>query len=220
MSTDLPTAIREALHADDITAADLRHPTLRVRARPVGRRVVSIAGAVVAVAAVAIALAVIPGSPSEQRPATGNGALSGVVGYRWRVTEIEESGTTPGPMPRVLASLHAEIDFTRDGYVLGNDTVNALQANYRTVPAGYTVRNAVSSAVGTAGMTPRRKRIVAAVDALFFNSRAGRPVTVQVFLTGNRLLLARGSVGIFLRRAGTQPDFFSQTSSPTPTRSG
>lgn len=218
MSTDLPTAIREALHADDITAADLRHPTLRVRTRPVGRRVVAIAGAVVAVAAVAIALAVLPGGRSELRPTTGNGALSGVVGYRWRVTEIEESGTTPGPVPRAIAQLHAEIDFTRDGYVLGNDTVNALQANYRTVPAGYTVHNAVSSLVGTAGMTPQRKRIVAAVDALFFSTRAGRPVTVQVYLTGNRLLLARGSVGVFLRRAGNQPDFFSQMPSPTPTR--
>lgn len=216
MSTDLQNAIREALHADDIDTADLRRPTLRVRTRPGGRKVFAIAGAVVAVAAVAIALAVIPGGQDEH-PATGDGALSGVVGYRWRVTEIDESGI---PTLRVPASLHARVAFTRDGYVLGGDTVNALQANYRTVPGGYTVHNAVSSAVGTAGMPLRRQRIVAAVDAMFFSSREGRRVTVGVFLIGNRLLLARGSVGVFLRRAGTQPDFLSQTSSPTPTRSG
>lgn len=221
MSADLETAIRGALHAGDITAADLRHPVLRERRRFPSRPVVAIASAMAAVVVLAVALAVVAGRGGDHPAAGRNGSLAGVVGHRWRVVGL----TDPAGHLRVPVSLHAQVGFTRDGYVLGDDTLNALQANYRATADGYTVRNFASSAVGSAGLPPQRARTVSAVDAMFTGS--GEPggttpaqATVGVSVHGATLTLRRGPVTLTLHRSGSQPDFFAQRPSRTTTASG
>jgi hypothetical protein len=81
MPTDLPTAIRDALHADEITAADLRQPVLRDRPRG-GPRVSPVLAATVsafAVLAIAVTVSLVAsGQPQGDRSAaSGHGTIRG-----------------------------------------------------------------------------------------------------------------------------------------------
>lgn len=222
MSADVHAAIRDALRADDITAADLRYSELRPPDHRRTRQVSAVAGAMAVVVVLAVALALTVGQGGGDTAAGPNDPLTGVVGYRWQVVGLTDSfGSLPVP-----AALHAQIGFTRDGYVLGKDSVNALQANYHVTAQGYAVRNATTTLIASTHMSPQQKRTVAAVDAMF-SSTPGKPggsrplqKEVVVRLHRDTLTLSRAAVTLTLHRTGTQPDFFARTPSRRPTTTG
>lgn len=221
MPIDLPSAIRDALHAEDIDGEQLVHPTLREpeRHRPTHRLfLTSAAVAVVAGIAVAVSM-LVSGTQGTHRPAGAN-PLTGVVGYKWRVIGLDDAQGTMS----VPASLQREIGFTSDGYVLGDDTVNALQANYHATRDGYSVHDAGGTLAGYAGDDVIRTRVIAAVDAMFLSAvpgarRTASAVVVTVLLHGNSLALRRLGTGLRLERAGVQPKYFANSPSPTATAS-
>lgn len=217
MPADLHTAIRDALHADDITAADLRYSELRQTRPRRAHQGFAIAGAVAAVAIVAVVLA-FTGGRADHNGATGKGGPeTGIVGYRWRLVRLNDSyGSLPVP-----ASLHAQIAFAPNDYVLGNDTVNALQGRYRITASGYAVRNAGTTLVGVGDVPQQRKRTIAAVDAMFFpvESAPGN-VEVAVSVHGSMLTLRRTGFTLTLRRAGVQPAVPAGRPTPSPAKTG
>jgi hypothetical protein len=222
MPADLHTEIRDALHADDITASDLRYPDPRSPGPRRTREAFAIAGAVAAVAVVAVALTVAVGHRGERPPAGGHGSLSGVVGYRWQVVRLVDSfGALPVP-----ASLHAQIGFAPNGYVLGNDTVNALQGTYRITGEEYAVRDARTTLVGVGDVSQQRKRTIAAVDAMFSSvARAPSDVTprqikIIASLRGQTLTLRHAGFTLILHRAGVQQAVRAGRPSSTPTKTG
>jgi hypothetical protein len=137
-----------------------------------------------------------------------DGALTGIIGYRWRVVEVVDShGALSVP-----SALEARIGFSRDGYVFGKDTVNALTGNYELTNGGYRVRN------GGTTLLPHqydddRERIIAAVHAMFYP--VGKPgesppdLVIQARLEGEQLSLQRDDVTLTLERVGTQPDMLA-----------
>jgi hypothetical protein len=148
--------------------------------------------------------------------------IASVVGYRWRALTVQDGHGVLS----VARSSHAEVAFTRDGYVLGNDTMNGLQGRYRATRVGYAVTDPVMGAVGGTGGSPDRTRIVNAVDAMFAatsGSLAATPPTsidVAVTTRGGTLNLTRDAISVTLVRAETEPDFVgpggpSQTSTPS-----
>jgi hypothetical protein len=78
MPSDLSQAIRDALHAGEISAADLRQPEprqpdLRHRGRPGTPWLLAVTGAAAAVALVAVIMGVTrPGAPGQTPPATAS----------------------------------------------------------------------------------------------------------------------------------------------------
>jgi hypothetical protein len=135
-------------------------------------------------------------------------SMEGIIGYRWRVTHLVDA---TGPLP-VPSSLRAEIGFTRDGYVLGNDSVNAMQGNYEATDGGYSVRSGGGTFALYGGSDPVRRRTIDAVDAMFIN----RP-TVKQSLDGDILTLRTGGITLTLQRAGVQPAFLPGIPSATKT---
>jgi hypothetical protein len=145
-----------------------------------------------------------------------DGALTGIIGYRYRVAEITDShGALSVP-----SALEARIGFSRDGYVFGKDTVNALTGNYELTHGGYRVRH------GRTTLLPHqydhdRERIIAAVDAMFYP--VGKPgesppdLLVQAKLEREQLSLQRDDITLTLERIGTQPDMRTP---PSPTTTG
>lgn len=175
-----------------------------------------VASAVVAVLVVGLVLAVV-GSRGDGSGGPAAGSLDNVIGYRWRVVHIVDS---QGALS-VPGSLHAEIGFTRDGHVSGDDTVNALSGNCEATADGYIVHHVTSSAVGYVGGDPVHDRAVAAVDAMFTDvSEQGSldVVRVGVSVAGDTLILTRGEFTVTLQHAGTEanPTFLpSSTNTPT-----
>jgi hypothetical protein len=223
MPADLPTAIRAALHANDISAADLRQPRLReapARPRRPGRLLATVASAAV-VAALAVAISVVAANrTSGHHLAGGSVPLAGIVGYRWQLVELhDQHGALAVP-----ASIHASIAFTPDGYVLGHDSLNPVQAEYRAVSNDqYTVHQSDFGAVGSVpGLGPGaaiKQRVVGAVDEMFLTN-LGSSLLVTARAVGDTLTLQHDHVTLTLRRAGRQGNFVPESPSPTPTVSG
>lgn len=215
----LESVLRRVLHQGDIAEPDLIRPTLTPRATRRRARVALLAAAsVVAVVALAVGLLAIGGDSPRRHVAVGD-PLAGIVGYRWRVEQlVDDQGATAVP-----SSLRAEIGFTRDGHVLGDDTINALQANYTPTGSGYTVHDAGSTLVGSGNrLHPIQARTVRAVDALFLQTvDANQPppaVTVTAALSDQGLLTLRhAGIRLTLTRAGAQPDFPAGSRTPTAT---
>jgi hypothetical protein len=212
---------------DEVADSRLGSPAPRdPRRRPTLRVLAAGCGAVVAVIAVVIAVALAVtathgdgGAGSRDNSASG-GSMTGVVGSRWRVVSVADSHGSVG----VPASLPAAIGFTRDGYVLGDDTVNGVDGKYRRTAAGYTVRDVAQTLVGTTGRDQVRERITNAVDAMFFTitgsgSDTPSPVIVEVKLTAGTLTLRRNAVVLTLSRDGAQPDSFGGSPMTTTTSS-
>jgi hypothetical protein len=217
MATDLEGAIRDALHADGIGAGQLLYPALRVPVRRRPARLLAAAGAAAAVAVVAI-VATLLVSGHRGPGQAGTDPLAGVIGYRWRVIQLaDQRGAVSLPK-----SLDAQIGFTRDGYVLGNDTVNAMQGKYQVTAGGYTVRDGGGTLAGYVGDDPLRTRLINAVDAMFVTvvatgEQTPPPLIVQASLTSGTLTLRRDGTTLTLEQHGRQPDFFAQSPSATPT---
>lgn len=152
----------------------------------------------------AVALAHDHRSSPSGRIEDVDGALTGVIGFRWRVVKVIDShGAVSVP-----SALGAQIGFSDDGYMFGKDTVNALQGDYELTAGGYSVRNGATTLLPH-GLDQNRERIIAAVDAMFLAvTRPGEnpPVVVQVGLAGTTLTLRRDDITLTLERAGTQPD--------------
>ena len=86
----------------------------------------------------------------------------------------------------------AVIGFTRDGYVLGDDTLNPVQSRYHVEASGYRADTPTIGGVGFGG-SHTRLRLIKAVDSMFFG-----PIVANV--NGNRLTL-----GLADRDAGLAP---------------
>lgn len=229
MPSDPSAAIRDALHADEVDATDLRQRVLR-EPRDTGWRAprVLAAAAAAAVVLVVVAVASILGSSghaSRTPTASGAGFLLGVIGYRWDAATVHDAH---GQF-RVPTSFGTWIEFTRDKHqVLGSDSVNTLSGHLAPAPGGYQVTDASTTLVGYGGTDPIRQRTIAAVDAMFFTVATNpnaqpRPVRVSVRLydDGRTLTLSHGAVALTLMRAGTVPDISpdgSQTATPTVAR--
>lgn len=228
MPTDLPTAIREALHAAEIGAADLRRPVLRQAPTRASRapRMVAVAATVAVVVALAVTISVIEaGQPRVNHAAAGpSAALAGIAGYRWDVTKVQDShGAFSVPPGR-----GAYIGFTRSGYVQADDTVNFLSSRYRPQPGGYRV-GGVSMTLAVGSSEPQQRRLIDAVDAMFLPPAKeltpfppANVVTVAVRVDGDTLTLTsdKAHTTLTLIRAGGQPDATmakpSSTAPPTP----
>jgi hypothetical protein len=224
MPTDLSSAIRNALHDTEIAEDDLRYRELRGARR---RRFSGLAAAATAVACVAAVAALVAaltwsddaGSGGAAHP--GQGGFADVLGYRWQVTGlVDDAGALSVP------DAHgAMIGYTHHGYVLGDDSVNSIGAHYTATNDGYTVSDAATTLVGYAGGDPVRKRVIAAVNAMFFSiadsaEAAPPPVEVSVRLDGDTLTLVSGDTTLTLTRAGEQSELSTmttaQTTKPTP----
>jgi hypothetical protein len=174
---------------------------------------VAIAGrGAAAVVAVVLVLAT-PVHDGRRRPTAG--PLVGVIGFHWRVTQVVDAHGRV-TVPR---SWRAEIGFSPDGRVLGNDTVNALQADYAVDRGGYVARDAAIGAVGVAGVTPLRARTIGAVDAMFLTVATGpgqsaQPVRVAVRLHDDTLTLRRHRSTLTLIRAATQTPGYPRSDKP------
>lgn len=156
-----------------------------------------------------LAVAVVGGCGSSVHTGSST-ALAHVSGYRWRVVEIHDRAGTL----RTPATSTARVSFTRDGYVLGDDTVNALQGRVHPTTRGYTVSDSAATLVGYAGDDKTVLRTVAAVDAMFFivakSADAPAPdVQVQVTANGDTVTLHAGDTELVLARSGAEPDFTS-----------
>lgn len=151
-----------------------------------------------AVLAVVTVASVIRATNHTGAAAGGRGdARSEVVGNRWRVTHIQDArGMFPVPSTFVV-----ELGFTRDGFVIGSDSVNALQGKVAFKDGGYIVSGGGGTLAGYAGPDLARKRAIAVVDAMFFN----RPV-VAMDVRGDELTLRRNETLLVLRKAGSQPN--------------
>jgi len=218
--SELERVIRDALRADELAAADLIHPALR---RPAARSFVRLGAALTAAAvvvgvAVLAAFLVVDRDGSNHGPAGGD-ALAGVIGYRWQVTHfVDDQGQVDVP-----GSIDAEIGFTRDGYLLGDDAVDPLQAKYTPTADGYEARDVILGGAGsTAPIDSIQGRTRIAVDSLFFTTHS-EPILVSpdlrvtVSVTAGTLTLRHDGVELTLTRVGSQPDFFAQPPSMTPT---
>jgi hypothetical protein len=172
-----------------------------------------------AVAALAIAGCASSGSAS----ATPKNGVASAVGYRWRVDQIRDGHGVLS----IARSSHAEIALTRDGYVLGSDTVNGLQGRYRATRIGYAVTEPIIGGVGGTGGAPDQARIVSALDAMFaatsdsLTATPPKRIDVAVTTRGRTLVLTRGAISVTLVRARTEPNFVnaggpSQTPTATP----
>ncbi|HZC71697.1 MAG TPA: hypothetical protein VE442_13465 [Jatrophihabitans sp.] len=209
---ELEQVIRDALRSEQIGETDLIYPALRSPAPRTHRRVAAAFGAAVVLVVAAVVAVLATNNNGPQHPSAGN-PLSGVVGYRWQVTHlVDAKGALPVP-----ATIRAEVGFTRDGFVLGDDTVHALQANYVSAADGYTVHNGAISANGSVGLSPARERTMRAVEGLFV-SVANAPLLVTVSFDANGLLtLEHDGVQLTLTRVGRQPDVYAQLPSTTST---
>jgi hypothetical protein len=214
-------------HVDEVAESGLGSPAPRhPRQRPTLRVLAAGCGAVVAVVALVVAVAIVVtaadgnGGAGSRDKSAGGGPLAGVVGSRWRVVRVADSrGSVSVP-----ASLRAAIGFTKDGYVVGDDTVNAVDGEYRETTAGYTVRDVAQTLVGSTGRDQFRERITNAVDAMFMtvmgSVKAAPPlVVVEVKLTADRLTLHRNAVVLMLERVAAQPDFSGGSPMTTTTSS-
>lgn len=219
VSPELERVIRDALRSDQIAESDLIHRALRDPRPRTRRRFAAVVAAAAAVAVIAVLIAVLVADRGNRtQPPAGDDPLAGVVGYRWQVTHVVDPlGSVDMP-----SSLTADVGFTGNGYVLGDDTVNSLQAKYTPATGGYEVRGTVTSAVGSVGLDPIQKRTIAAVDALFLvtdsDSSGAASLIVQVTLADTGVLtLEHGGFQVTLTRAGPQPDLSAQPTSPTAT---
>jgi hypothetical protein len=221
MHTDLPSEIREALHAQEITEDDLRYRELR---RTSGRRFGGFAAAATAVACVAAVAVVVAAVnwPDDDKSGGGTPVAAGpgfadVLGYQWRVT-----GLTDQQGPLTIADAHgAMIGYTQHGYVVADDSVNSIGAHYRAVDGGYEVSDAATTLVGYAGDDPARVRTIAAVDAMFFTQSSDVPQVVQVMLNADSttLTLVSGATTLTLARDGEQPELSDMApATPSPKR--
>ena len=219
-SPELERVITDALRGTQIADTDLIYPTLRTQVPRNSRRLAAALGTAAAVVIAAVAGVLVANRDGGQHQVASGDSLAGVVGHRWRVTDVvDDHGTLTIP-----ASMHAEVGFTRDGYVLGDDTVNALQATYTRTATGYRADDGASTLVGSVSLNDVQKRTIAAVDDLFLatvDAATDAPppltVTVKLELNGQLTLDAQG-VDLTLTRIGDQPDFFARPPSPTATR--
>jgi hypothetical protein len=148
--------------------------------------------------------------------------VAALLGYRWQVEHLhDQSGTLA-----VARARRAEIGFTKDGYVLGNDTQNGVQGRYRSTSDGYAVTDFAGGLVGGTGGDPEATRIIAGIDTMFVSvstslaSSSPVSVGVRVNLHGDTLVLTRGTTSVTLVRAGIQPNFVGPTGpSQTPSAS-
>ena len=148
--------------------------------------------------------------------------FAGVVGDRWRVTEVRDR---LGALA-VRSSIDAQLGFTRDHYVVADDTVNPLSGRYRLTHNGYEVRDAATGTIGGTGGDPDRERIVNDIDTLF-RAPASRdidpgftappPFEVAASVHGDVLRLRRSGITVTLIRTGHQPDVGTMAPSATTT---
>jgi hypothetical protein len=220
MHTDLPSAIRDALHDSQITEADLRQPELRSTQRHRFGAFAAAATAVAAVATVAVVVAVAnwPGADTSGGGTTagGGGNFSDVLGYQWRVTGLTDAAGTLS----VPDAHGAMIGYTRHGYVVADDSVNSIGAHYTATADGYTVSDAATTLVAYAGGDVARKRVIGAVNAMFFAfadsvDATPPPVEVTVRLDGDTLTLVSGETTLTLARDGEQPEMSDMTPAQT-----
>lgn len=143
---------------------------------------------------------------SGARVDSAHHGVAAFVGYRWQVTRLHDQRG----MVAVVRSRRAEIGFTRDGYVLGNDTQNGIQGRYRATRDGYTVTDVLAGAVGGTGSDAKATRVIEDIDAMFISvstsltSSSPTSIGVRVHLHGPTLVLTRGTTSVTLVRAGTQ----------------
>lgn len=148
--------------------------------------------------------------------------LAAAIGYRWQLTQVND---TRGVLA-VPPSADAEIAFASNRYVLGDDTMNPLQGQYRLTRAGYSVRDVIVGGVGSTGNDPVAQRTINAVDAVFL-ARAkpsidpgfspAPAVEVTATVHANVLTLRHGNTALTLTRHGRQRDVLVPPPSATPT---
>lgn len=174
--------------------------------------------AAVACAALITIGAVALANRGPGRQASPGTAPAGIVGYRWKLTQVIDGHGTLTVSGRRLV-----LAFTPDGYLSGNDGCNGLHGRYRFHNGGFTVHDVFSTQVlckypvGSA-----QARIKTAVDAAFNlpppDAITHAPPEIATRLDGSTLRLTIGSSGITIvtERAGRPPDAVTGATPTTP----
>lgn len=210
---DSPDAAAELLVLDPPSASGESATTS-------GRRIRgwAVAAAVACVALVAVGVAALTHDDSGHRASPTGGAEAGIVGYRWKLTQVIDGyGTlTVAGWPVMLA-------FTPDGYMSSNDRCNGISGRYRLRDRGYDVHNVNSTLVGCrfpAGSADAR--IMNAIDAAFNlvppGSAGHEAPDVAARLDGSTLYLTPSGSGITIvaARDGKEPNAINSTVPTTP----
>jgi hypothetical protein len=136
--------------------------------------------------------------------------LTGIVGYRWRVAEVQR-GAASVTVPRTSGGYFA---FTPAGTLAADDTVNSYAGRFTPAANGYHVTIMRVTLAGYGGHDPVTLALIEGTQAL---TETGADVTVS--LAGSRLDLSAGAYRITAVRAGPAAILPSPVLSPAATRS-
>jgi hypothetical protein len=134
--------------------------------------------------------------------------LVGVIGYRWRVTEVGHGAE----VVRIPRRRGAHLALTADGSIAAYDSLNPYFGSFTPTAAGYHVTVMM---VGLAGYVGHDPMLRALIDGIAVVTAQGADVAAT--LAGDRLDLVAGSCQVTATRAGPEP--IPSTPSPTYTRS-
>jgi hypothetical protein len=159
--------------------------------------------------ALAVALAACASGPERAgTPRTTGSQLTGIVGFRWQITEIRHGPRTV-TIPRGRGAYFA---LTTDGTLVADDTVNYHSGRFTPTADGYHVTTMATTLVGYSSHDPVTLAVIDGTLAL-----TDQGTDVAVHLAGDRLGLSAGTYRITAVRVGPEP--VPSTPSPTDTRS-
>jgi hypothetical protein len=160
------------------------------------------------------AVPALSGCATSRGPAgigrTTSSQLIGIVGFRWRITEVQH-GAAGVTVPPTGGGYFA---FTPEGDLLADDTVNNYAGHFTPAPNGYHVTIMRVTLAGYGGHDPVTLALIAGTQAL---TQAGVHVTVR--LTGTRLDLSAVDYRITAVRAGPAGILPTPVPPPVGTRS-
>jgi heat shock protein HslJ len=105
----------------------------------------------VALIASCVVTLVACGASSSPRGVVVSNTGLRLTGIHWVLTQVSHAGARPVAIPQFTG---ADLEFQRDGTVLADDGLNALNAEFTATATTITVRNPSSSAVGYGGHDP------------------------------------------------------------------
>jgi hypothetical protein len=157
--------------------------------------------------------ATLSGCASSRRPAgtqtTTGSQLTGIVGFRWRITEVQH-GAAKVTVPPGRGGYFA---LTQDGGLIADDTINNYAGRFTETANGYHVTIMQGTAVGYGGHDPVLLALIEGTQAL---TDEGADVTARQ--TSTRLELSTGTYHITATRVG--PTGVLPSPIPSPTTSG
>jgi hypothetical protein len=152
-------------------------------------RFLALVGACFCMAPLALAACSSAKSP---KPAASASSAAGFTGYDWLVVAIRHEGKVTS----IPARLEVDLQFSRDGRFLADDSVNSHAGTFRITPRGFATSVLNVTLVGYAGQDPV---ILLSQDAI---SAFDNGAQAAVRVTGNRLVVSVASYTLTCLRHG------------------